>query len=436
MKRLESFLLLAPLCLISTLVLATDSTDLQLDTRLSYGYASFSEETMQTVVEAAPIARIRIAPAWKAEISGRIRLDFTDELEPGRASTDTYSDLSRPLVMGDTGTLELRNVFLERRLKHGVLRIGKQQIAWGKVDGIKVLDVLNPQNLREFILEDFGESRISLWSVYLDVSKSGWRGELAVVPDNTGHAVPTAGSWFELTAPRYRYGANSGDPTPTTVTHRESVSVDTSAMALRMSRQFGTFELGTVAYSGIDHEPLGRVTNVDGNPAIERFYERRDLYGASVETAFGAFVLRAEFASQPNRMFNTRNLSALETVQLDQTTTGIGLDIDGPLSSFINLQYVRDEVRDAPSTLVRPAVDRITTVFLTKSFSYETFRVSARWYRSQELGDEMISFTLQFNPSDDMRLRLALDAFSGVSTGIFGQFADRDRITISVEHTF
>jgi hypothetical protein len=417
-------------------LLAADQTEFQLDARVSYGYGEFSDTTMQTIIEATPKIRFEITPSWRAEVSGRLRLDFEDELEPGRARTDSYSNLSRPVVIDDLGTFELRDVYIERRLKHGVLRVGKQQIVWGKLDGIKVLDVLNPQNFREFILEDFSASRISLWSAYLDVTKSGWRGELAVIPDNTGHVVPAQGAWFELTAPRYRYGSGIDDPAPATVTRRESVSADTSAVALRVSRQFGALELGAIAYSGMDHEPLGRITGANGETIVERFYERRDLYGISAETAFGAFALRAEVASQPERTFNTRDPLALDTVKLDQLTAGVGLDIDGPLNTFINVQYVLDEVRSAPATLVRPAEDRIVTVFLGKNFSYETFRVSARWYRSQELGDSMMSVALRFLPSDSTRMGLTYDRFSGSANGVFGQFANKDRIALSLEHTF
>jgi len=412
------------------------ASDFQLDTRLSYGYGNTRATTVQSIFEAEPSLQLEFSQVWRAELSGRIRLDFADELEPGRTPTDNYSTLSRPVVVGDLATIELRDVFFERRLSAGILRLGKQQIVWGKLDGIKVLDVLNPQNFREFILDDFSSSRISLWSAYLDITKSGWRAEFAVIPDNTGHAIPAQDAWFELTAPRFRYGATPGDAVPRTVTLRRGISADTSAFALRLSRQFGALELGTIAYSGLDHEPLGRVSNVNSEAVVERFYERREVYGVSAETAFGSFALRAELASQPGRLFNTRTTQALDVVALDQVTIGVGLDIDGPMDTFINLQYVQDKLQDAPASLVRPAEDRILTVYLAKSFAYESMQMSVRWYRSQELGDEMASASFQYLPTDNTRLRLAFDSFSGNAAGVFGQFSNGDRITFSLEHTF
>lgn len=416
--------------------LAADARDYFLDAHLSYGYSGVANESMQEIVRLKPGLRIEYSPRTQIILEGRVRLDFADELEPGKVDTSTYSAMSRPAVVNDLGTADIRDAYLERALNNGILRLGKQQIVWGKLDGIKVLDVLNPQNLHGFILDDFSESRISLWSAYLDVTLAGWRTEIALIPDNTGHAIPAQGAWLELTAPRYRYGANPGDPPLPVVTHRESIAADSSAYALRLSRKVRALEFGAVAYSGLDHEPLGRLIDDSGEMTVEQFYERRGLFGLSAETSVGSLALRAEVAVQPNREFNTRTPAALSTIALDQLRAGVGVDMDGPWNTFINIQYLYDEVHDAPLSLVRPAEDRIVTAFLRRSFNYESVVLIARWYHSLELDDEMYSLALEFAFSDSTRLRLAADGFSGNPTGIFGQFADRDRVTIGLTHTF
>ncbi len=426
----------ALLALAGQCTLAAEARDFTLATRLSYGYSDVASESMQEIVRLAPGLRIELSPRTQIVLEGRVRLDFADKLEPGEINPETYSSLSRPAVINDLGTTEIRDAYVEHALDNGVLRIGKQQVAWGKLDGIKVLDVLNPQDFREFILDDFSESRISLWSAYLDVTLAGWRTELALIPDNTGHAIPTQGAWFELTAPRYRYGAIPGNSALPIVTRRESIDAGTSAYALRLSRQVGTFELGAVAYSGLDHEPLGRLVDNAGEITVERFYKRRDVFGLSAETSFGPLALRAEVALQPDRKFNMRTPTTLSTIQLDQLRAAVGIDVDGPWNTFINIQYLHDSVRNAPMSLVRPDQDRIVTMFLRRNFSYETINVIAKWYHSIELDDEMYSFALEFSFADNTRLRLAAERFSGASHGIFGQFADRDRFTIGLAHTF
>ena len=428
--------LLAIGILTSGAVDATEVRDYSLETYLDYGHGEGQNASMQSTVRLTPGFQISFTPHTRLVFEGRIRVDFSDELEPGVADRDTYSPLSRPATISDLGTAEIRDLFVEHTLSNGVLRIGKQQIAWGRLDGIKVTDVLNPQNLREFILEDFGDSRIGLWSAYLDVSMGSWRTELAIIPDNTGHAIPASGAWFELTAPRYRYGAQPGEPVPQVITDRGSFGLADSAWALRLSRQFGDFEIGGMAYSGLDHEPLGRITNQGGNPVVERYYERRDVFGAHAETSIGSFAVRAEISFQPDRLFNTRSPDALSATPLDQISAGIGIDFSGPWNTFINIQHLHDTIRSAPDDLVRPDTDQISTLFVRRSFSYETLSLTGRYYYSHELSDDMFTFAVEYSFGDATKLRLSADVFDGDPAGLFGQFADRDRVVIGLTHSF
>jgi len=45
------------------------------------------------------------------------------------------------------------------------LRIGKQQVVWGTADGIKLLDIINPTDWREFAQNTMEEARIPIWMV-------------------------------------------------------------------------------------------------------------------------------------------------------------------------------------------------------------------------------------------------------------------------------
>lgn len=410
--------------------------EVRTDLDVRYGHGLDADDTVQASLDIEPVLEFDVGSKWEAVLSARLRLDTENELEPGEAVTESYASPSTPLTLGDHGSLELRDAYVERALGNGLLRLGKQQIVWGRLDGIKVLDVLNPQDFREFILDDFDRSRIGLWSAYLDLPVGAWRTELALIADNTGHAVPRSGAWFELRAPRFRFGADPGTPSPPTRTLRRDIGTSTGAVAARLSRRVGAFDLAAVAYSGMDHEPLGRLDLQGGAPVVEQFYERRDLYGLSAESAAGRFAFRVELATQPNRTFNTRSGGALETVTLDQSTAGVGVDIDAPLGVFMNVQYVVDRVSQAPDTLVRPSRDRIVTAFLKRDFRYDTLSVSLRGYYSQDLGDRMLSLGIDMRPSDSVTLRLSADGFSGDRRGLFGQFRDQDRVTLRLLYTF
>jgi len=433
MRRLLTLLLVALPPIPS---LGADVESASLETYLSYGYSRPTSSTMQGFLELVPSLELGLSGPASLVMSARVRADARDELEPGRPDLDTYAPGSRPLQLGNTGTAELREFYAEFRSASGLTRIGKQQIVWGRLDGIKVLDLVNPQDFREFILDDFADSRIPLWSAYFDYNLGNWRAELALIPDGTGHVIPGAGAWFELTAPRFRYGAAPGSPGLPVITREPGHSLDDAAAGLRLSRQFNNLELALVAYSGNDPEPLGRLASVNGAPAVERFYERRDAFGFSADMGLGSAVLRAEYAYQPDRAFNARSTGSLDVVELDQHRGAIGLDIDGPLGVFINVQYLLDAIPSAPANLVRPGRDRLATLYLRRSFAYGSVVVAARWYHSFIDGDDLAAVSLEHEINDSTSVELAAQFFGGAEEGLFGQFSERDRITLSLRHTF
>ena len=412
------------------------ATEMQADVDVRYGHGIDGSDTVQAGVDIEPRIDFAASAGWQVRLSARLRLDGANRLEPGATVSETYSPLSKPLVLGNTGFLELRDAYLERRLTNGLVRIGKQQIVWGRLDGVKVLDVLNPQDFREFILDDFDKSRIGLWSAYLDLAGRNWRSEFVAVVDNSGHAIPRRGAWFELTAPRFRFGADPGEPGIDTVTRKRSLGADTGALAVRLSRRVGQIDVAALAYTGIDFEPLGSFGQPADEAVVERYYERRELVGLSAEGAAGRIAFRGEVAFQPGRQFNTRSGPALEAAGFDQLTAGVGIDVDGPFGVFVNLQFIHDEVIDAPASLVRPASDRIATLLLRRGFRYETLTATAQWYYARDPGDSMVSLALEFTPGDNSRFRLAADGFRGNPRGLFGQFRERDRITLQWLYTF
>ena len=186
----------------------------------------------------------------------------------------------------------------------------------------------------------------------------------------------------------------------------------------------------------MDPEPLGKLVSSPDGLFLERYYDRRDAIGFSLDMGLGPAVIRAEYAYQPDRVFNTRQSNLLDTTDLDQHRAAIGVDLEGPYGLFANIQYLVDHVSDAPVYLVRPAQDRLATFFLRKTFLYDTLTVEGRWYQSYTDDDHLASFSIDYAVSENLTLKLDYQAFNGTSDGLFGQFDNKDRLTIGFRHTF
>lgn len=436
MQRLRSNLFTMTALMLSASTTLAEIDNFSVASGLTYGYASEQNLSMQGELEIMPAVDVALAPNVSLVASARIRLDANDELEPPGHAYDTYSGASRPIGLGEAGRAEVRDFYFESRSEYGLARIGKQQIVWGRLDGIKVLDLVNPEDFSEFILDDFGDSRIGLWSAYFDYSIGHWRAELALVPDSSGHAIPAQGAWYELNAPRFRFGAGQNQGALPVSTTRPGLSLRDAAVGLRLSRQLGVADFSAVAYSGMDPEPLGRIISIGGEAVVERFYERRNAIGLSADLGLGSAVIRAEYAYQPERVFNTRANNRLTTLSLDQHRAAIGADLEAPLGLFVNVQYLFDSVADAPSELVRPATDRVGTLLLRRTFAYDALSLEARWYYSFTDKDRLASASVAYALDESTTIRLGADYFAGTAAGLFGQFADRDRVTVKLSHIF
>ena len=433
-NRVRRMAPLFPALLLTALPALADFTEMPVD--LSLGLGGRDAAAMQAQLEVEPRWDFSHGDRSSAVASFRLRVDARDELEPGEPPFANYARASAPITLGDLGTLELRDLYWEQRLDRGLLRLGKQQIVWGRLDGIKILDVVNPQTFREFILDDLDASRIGLWSAYLDLSLGDWRAEFTWLPDLTSHDIPEPGAWFELTAPRFRFGAPSEQASPPTTTADDDDILADSAAGLRLSRSLGGVDVSALAYTGRDHEPLGRLRSADGALSVERYHRRREVLGVSAAGARGSLAWRAELSHQPGRHFNLRDATGLASTALDQTTVGLGADLTLPLDLFANVQFVWDRVHDAPATLVRPDEDRLLTLFLRRGFAYETIRTELRWYHSLTDHDDTVVARARLEVNDSTSAYVSAEWFHGDGNGLFGQFARQERIVLGVTHYY
>lgn len=91
---------------------------------------------------------------WSGSDRAEDHLQHSFELE--------YNDVLREAY------IDYRFSDLPRRYGSLTTRIGKQQVVWGKSDGFRVLDFINPQDFRDPFNANFEEVRIPLWMLRLD----------------------------------------------------------------------------------------------------------------------------------------------------------------------------------------------------------------------------------------------------------------------------
>ncbi len=149
-----------------------------------------------------PELKLDLPAGFQLGAIGRFRADAFDRLEPGLPRELDVAPVSRPAELGNHAEVELREFFVQGKIGPAWLRAGKQQVVWGQADGLKVLDVVDPQDFREFILPTFEDSRIPLWTLNTEIPIGATQLQLLWIPDPSARSRAAAGRHLRLHARR------------------------------------------------------------------------------------------------------------------------------------------------------------------------------------------------------------------------------------------
>ncbi|MEO0443456.1 MAG: DUF1302 family protein [Pseudomonadota bacterium] len=371
----------------------------------------------------------------------RLRWDSVDTLNPQSAQRPaSYSNIGGPLVTGAEGIVDLRELYWEHVGNSVYWRIGKQQIVWGEADGLTLLDVINPQSFREFIVDDADDSRISLWmlNAEINLSNSAILQALWIV-DSSSHELAPASSAFAFTSPSQVPAPPDGSRVIVNQAQAPATKLANSDIGLRFS-DFVSDGMGSWDYSlnylyhYVD-TPVARLRQQADTLVVDQDYERSHLLGGSLSTARSDWTLRAEFAYESNRF--QRTTAALPGVaQADQWGSLIGLDWQGWSDQFISLQWLQTTVSGEASTLINAAQEDTLSFLWESTFLNAT--VSAQWLHIHSLDyhDGVAQLLLRYNYSSALDLYLGADIFYGDNAQLYGQFDQADRLAIGLRLGF
>ena len=408
---------------------AGDRTDITLDletelhTTFQDGDRFYTNHTLDAGVTS------EIAAGWRIAGIGRLFVDPDDRSEPGAPDQDTRSDWTRRLLIGDHAEAELRELYLSGELVGLHWTVGKQQIVWGKADGVRVLDLVNPLDLTTFILGDFEDFRIPLWAVRAEAQLGGVQIEGVMVPDGTVNDTPPPGGEFALTASRFQPPVPAGSLTALTVAppvgRRTGVDYGGRVSGFAYGWDFSMLYLRQT-----DDTPQFSVAVADQAVVVQPFFSRVHLVGASAANAFSDFAVRGEvgvtFGRGVSRVAPGPSV-APETA--DAASFVVGLDWYGLSQTFFGIQYFQDTLLGGRSDN-RPRTDRIATVAFRRSFANQTVSVSHRTLINLVDGDAQLEAELSYRLRDGLSVFLRGAGFIGDRDGVFGQFRDASRLTV------
>ena len=376
--------------------------------------------------------RWRLGQEWTADLG--LRLELADD-DTGLGTVRTYARASRPLIDSERARLEIDTATVSRQRSGQQIVLGKQVVAWGVLDGLRVTDRFSPVRLRDFLLTEVRPERISRWGARIRQRALGGWVDFAVALDDTVNQLPNLGDAFSPLAPRSRAGLTPETASPPlTVSNRGDYLRD-ATVGVRYSRDLDAGSISVLIIDGPETDPRFAPL-ADGTVRLD--YPRRSLVGTTFETSSGAFVWRAELAFSPDQPVNRIGQAGLIPDRQPRTLAGVGMDWRGEGGLFVNAQLGVDHQHEGggEAALVRPQTDWIGTVRVQKSLLQDTLTLRTEWIGSLADGDGALRPSLEWAVNDSLRLGAGVDWLHGEREELFGQFRDQRRVWLRLKLTY
>ncbi|HKQ80112.1 MAG TPA: DUF1302 family protein [Blastocatellia bacterium] len=365
----------------------------------------------------------------------------------GRAHYDPVERLGYPKYVW----LDPRQMLLDGKVKKVDLKLGLQQVVWGQADGLRVLDVINPLDYREFILEDFIDSRRPLWLARADAPVGNGALQLIWVPYFAPGRLPAADDEFGL-GESFGLGligsaASKSNPPqfPFRVkkTERPAYQLKSSQFGARYSRSVGKWDLTANYFYGWEDLPtnnLDGVENAVGGAAptlvFKPRYDRKEVFGGTAATNFGSVVMRLEAGWNRNKAtpVSTNTLTGFE--KRGQFSSVAGLDWSAKTWLWVSGQYFLSFTSAPQDRLSLPRYNHLASIYFRTNFLRETFRPELfvlTGLNPSAGGQYLIRPRIAKTLGDHWSVGAGADFLGGKRTNVFGYFDSRDRVVIELK---
>ncbi|MCF6324031.1 MAG: hypothetical protein L3J89_06890 [Gammaproteobacteria bacterium] len=409
--------------LINTTVAAATSSN-SITVGNEWAYSTQAKQTQKFETTLKPEIEINSGRDMRLTAIGRIRYDAKNQID----------------VDNDTDA-ELREFYLETTIGRSFLTLGKQQIVWGKADGLKVLDVVNPQEWREFILDDFDQSRIPLWTVNAEIPVNDVTLQLLWIPDQTYHKFAAGDDLYTFTSPQQIPQLPDGVTRKMAAEERPDNTLQDADWGARLSTFWNGWDLTfNYLYHYDDRPVLYRQLSMTTNGLVASItprYERSHLIGTTFSNAFGDFTLRGEAGYSLDRYISTNDATDLDgIVKTSELAYVIGMDWSGFSDTLLSTQVFQSLLSDYLPSMIRQETETTLTFLARRDLMNQTVSATLLWIHNLDFDDGLARPEITYQLNDVVSLKFGADIFYGDQIGLFGQFKKNNRVITSIEASY
>jgi len=332
----------------------------------------------------------------------------------------------------------LRQAYLDLHFDSMDIRLGKQQIIWGKADGVFITDILSPKDLREFLLPDFEEIRLGINALKTSYYRGNSTYEFVWMPVFQKGLMPSDTSRWAPRKPGFLAGAEY-DYSNAEVEKK----FENSQFAFRYSLLASAADIELVAAYVWDELPTNHVyrtidqeTNQMTGLIVRPEHHRLGVFGGSFSTTKGGFVIRGEGAYYTGKHFNTTESAHIGgTVRRDYLhyLAGVEYILWG---ATISGQLIQETILNHDDYIMQDQFRNTATFLISKDYRRETIRLELFTYYGIDDNDALIRPKMTYDFADGFEILAGANIFLGDGVGYFGQFEKNDMIYVKVKYNF
>ena len=364
---------------------------------------------------------------------------FIQPPDPGKPEPDIKN--LRDIKIDKYG-VELKEFYFDVFFSSMDLRLGKQIIRWGIVEGWRILDEVNPLDFREHILRDVADRYIPLWMIKGDYYLGPVTIEGIWTPDVRGHnPAPLRSEWSQFQelpdlkkVPRNFKDSEGG--------LRVSGNVRGYELVLAYFTQWDDFPTAFRSIAGLGLGNLGISPSVDFTPR----YTRLHSYGLGFAKSFGKIVLEGEAAYVDGKNWGTCTDCTpfggkFGELQRDYIKHVIGVKTV-LLGADISMDYSQEIILNYTNDIQQQRHEDAASLFVRKEIRYGTLVPQFLGITLLNRHEYLFRPKLEYRYTDKITFLFGADIFSGDAgpdpgkLNFFGYFDDDDRVYMEVKYSF
>lgn len=411
-RRLTCMRLFALTCLLAA------SADAQDDERLFSRFTTVFDGYLRN----ATAVRLEKLDQF-TQVYNCLQLDYADWLTDtvgvsivGRAVYDAAYDLHDdwfPEQKEEYGAyLDLREAVMKIIAGDVDIMIGRQQVIWGKADGFRVTDLINPQDYRNQAVTELQDARIPLWMLKLDYYPSLEHAlQLLVIPDAQLAKLP------EPTLPAGVTAQAREEP---------DISLSNTEVGLRYSGYLRGWDVTlNYLYAWNDLPAMQRSVSPAGTLTLMPIHRQGHSVGGTFASVVWDGVLRGEVAAHPEALFSFAAPDDADGL-IEKTLLAYAVAYERDLFDVHWLaQFFQQRIADYEAGIEADASQSYATLNGSKQFLRETLEVSASIV--YQVDDEQWSLNpeIGYDYSDAVNLTAGVEFLVGENTEDAARNAER-----------